>query len=278
MPRRSVTARTSDSRVLQTRPSVRPASSQTTVGHTSPGNGVAERQPARIQRHTDLCIGTEAVEFPHFRCGGDSTRCSHPCSGCGTHDSLDRSTIEPAHFPFPLHLREEEAADGRRERSHTLEYADARLRAPTVHHDFATFGVHGRDDALARQGTAEFRGRGGADHHLDGAGVEPASRAVEIAYTTADAAGRAACEIADYRRVRPTTERGVEIHDGHVARQGELLQPGDGIAAVKHKFLAAPQLHRAPTHDVDAGDDHCRTRIPRTARSALIPSTVSSPS
>src|SRR5437899_199357 len=85
-------------------------------------------------------------------------------------------------------------------------------------------------------------------------------------------------EIADQLGIRALSQCGVEIHDGHLSSNRELLQSRDGIAAVQREFLAAPQLHRATGHDVDARYDHRRTRIPRTARSALMPSTVSSPS
>src|SRR5207245_7700665 len=58
----------------------------------------------------------------------------------------------------------------------------------------------------------------------------------------------------------------------------ELLEPGQRIAAVQDELPALAELDRAAPHQVDAGDDHRRTRIPRRERSALIPSTVSSPS
>src|SRR5882762_4273358 len=150
MPRRSVTARASDSRVLQTRPSVRPASSQTTVGHTSPGNGFASG--AATASPSDSLLVYSAIPT----CASAPRRSSSPTSVA--------VVIPPAavtRAPAAARTTASIAAQ-----SNPPEYGDARLRAPTVHHDFATFGVHSRDDALARQGAAEVRGRGGADHHL----------------------------------------------------------------------------------------------------------------
>src|SRR5213596_2372380 len=80
---------------------------------------------------------------------------------------------------------------------------------------------------------------------------------------------------------RPTpllAERGVEVHDRDLSGHRELLEPCHGVAAVEHKVPAPAELDRATLHQVDAGDDHRRTLIPRRERSALIPSTVSSPS
>ena len=88
----------------------------------------------------------------------------------------------------------------------------------------------------------------------------------------------AAYQLANQLRIGSLAECGVEIHNSHFAGDGELFQPLERITAVQDKLLAAPQLYRASTHDVDARYDHRRTRIPRTARSALMPSTVSSPS
>src|SRR2546427_3625054 len=53
---------------------------------------------------------------------------------------------------------------------YTTLFRSACLLAPPVYHDLAAFGIHGRNDALARQGTAEFRRRGGADHDPHGSG------------------------------------------------------------------------------------------------------------
>src|SRR5260370_5974561 len=50
MPRRSVTARTTDSRVLHTRPSARAHSSLTTVGQTPPSTGSERRVGTRARR------------------------------------------------------------------------------------------------------------------------------------------------------------------------------------------------------------------------------------
>jgi len=152
------------------------------------------------------------------------------------------------------------------------------VRAPAIHDHLTTFRIDGRDDALARQRAAEFRRRGGADHHVRCSGVEPATGAVEIADSSAHAARRPAHEISDQLGIRTPAERGIQIHHRHLSRDGEFLQPLDGVATVENEVLAAAQLDRASAQDVDTRHDHWRTSIPRIARSALMPSTVSSPS
>src|SRR6266576_2787692 len=242
------------------------------------GDGVAERQFTGIACHADLGVRSEAIELGYFRRSGDPACGSDARALSRAHDGFDRGAVEPSHLSFLLHLGKEKAADHRREGAHLLDHGDACLLAPPVYHDLAAFGIHGRNDALARQGTAEFRRRGGADHDPHGSGVEPATRAVQVADSATDATRRAAYQLANQLRIESLAERGVEIHNSHFAGDGELFQPLERITAVQNKLLAAPQLYRASTHDVDARYDHRRTRIPRTARSALMPSTVSSPS
>src|SRR5439155_20439290 len=125
----------------------------------------------------------------------------------------------------------------------------------------------------------EVRARRGADHDLRGARVEPRARRVQIANAAADAARRPAYHLTDQPCVRapPLAERGVEVDDRYLSGHRELLEPAQGIAAVQDELPALAELDRAAPHPVDPGDDH-PPRMPRTERSALMPSTVSSPS
>src|SRR5256886_11222949 len=77
---------------------------------------------------------------------------------------------------------------------------------------------------------------------------------------------------------RPAAGRGVRVDAGPPPRHGKLLEARQRVAAVQHEFAAAAQLHRAAVDHVDAGDDHRRTRMPRSDNSSLMPPTVSSPS
>src|SRR5439155_1156403 len=97
---------------------------------------------------------------------------------------------------------------------------------------------------------------------------------------TTHAAWRQTHNLTDQGSVRAPSlaERGVEVDDRDLSGHRELLEPGQGVASVEHKVPAPAELDRATLHQVDAGDDHRRTLIPRRERSALIPSTVSSPS
>src|SRR2546426_8902548 len=132
--------------------------------------------------------------------------------------------------------------------------------------------------SLARQGAAEVRARRRADHDLRGACVEPLARRVQISNAAAHAAGRPAHHLTDQPRVRALSERRVEVDDRYLSGDRELPEPGQRIAAIQHEVTTPAELNRASLHQIDAGDDHRRTRMPRSERSALIPSTVSSPS
>src|SRR2546425_88553 len=110
--------------------------------------------------------------------------------------------------------------------------------------------------------------------------IPPAAvtRASPAARTAAAATQRPAAHLADQPGVRAGAERGVQIDDRHLPGHGEFLESGHGVAAVQHELPATAQLDGAALHQVDAGDDHRRTRSPCRERSALMPSTVSSPS
>src|SRR6267378_2389414 len=123
------------------------------------GDGLAKRELAGIQRHADLRIGADAIQLRNVRSGGDPAGGGDARPHRRTNDRLDRGEVEPSHLSFLLHLCEEETTDNWRELAHTLEDADAGLRAPTVHDDLAALGVHRGDHALARQGATEFRRR-----------------------------------------------------------------------------------------------------------------------
>src|SRR5437667_39497 len=104
--------------------------------------------------------------------------------------------------------------------------------------DLAAVRVHRRYHAVAWEGAAEIGARRGADHDSCRAGIEPGARRVEVANATADAARCPAHHLADQPRVRALAERGVEVDDRHLPGHGELLEPGQGVAAVQHQVPA----------------------------------------
>src|SRR5260370_521481 len=82
----------------------------------------------------------------------------------------------------------------------------------------------------------------------------------------------------DQLGVRAPAERSVQVDHGHLTGHGELLEPRQRVATVEHEVAPVAELDGAAVDEVDAGNDHRRVRIPRSARSALMPATVSSPS
>src|SRR5213080_217633 len=114
--------------------------------------------------------------------------------------------------------------------------ASARIRSKTDAP--VAVRVHRRYHAVAWEGAAEIRARRGADHDSCRAGIEPGARRVEVANATADAARCPAHHLADQPRVRALAERGVEVDDRHLPGHGELLEPGQGVAAVQHQVPA----------------------------------------
>src|SRR5207248_5144170 len=182
------------------------------------------------------------------------------------------------HGALALHLREEKPTDDGRERADPLEHRHAGVAAPAVHHDLALVGIDRGDHALARQGAAQLGARCRTDHDLRRARVEPGARCVQVANSPAHSAGSPAHHLTDQLRVRPAVQRRVQVHHRDFARNGELFEACQGIAAIQHEFASAPQLHRAAIDHIDTGDDHRRTRMPRSERSSLMPRTVAWPS
>src|SRR2546426_1183688 len=106
----------------------------------------------------------------------------------------------------------------------------------------------------------------------------PAAPRPRLASAAAAAAGGRPPHPVHRPGVGAAIEGGIQIDDRHLPSHPELLEPGQGVAAVQHEVPAPAKLDRAALHQVDAGNDHRRTRIPWRERSALMPSTVSSPS
>src|SRR6266851_2864087 len=230
------------------------------------------------QRHPDLRIRTERVERPYIIGCGNST-CRRDACWPGRRDGIAHGLqIESAHRAFILDLGEEKSTDVGREHCDPFSDACAGVRAPSVDHDVAMLRVNCRDHAVPRQLAAQLRTGGGPQHDLARAGIEPGAGRLQRANPAADATGPAAHHRLDQRGVRALAEGGVEIHDGDLAHDGELLEALQRVSTIEHEFSSVPQLHGAAIHDVDAGHDHGRTGMPRAAAYALIPPTVSSPS
>src|SRR5256886_6573602 len=242
------------------------------------GHRRAECEPASVQRHAHLRVRPDPVQL------GDLDRGRDPAGGRQArlprrpHRFFDRLKVESVHGALALHLRDEKPTDDGRERADPLEHGHSGVATPAVHYDLAPVGIDGGDHAFARQGGAQLGARCRTDHNLRRARVEPGACRVQVANSPAHSAGCPAHHLPDQVGVRPAAERGVQVDDGHLSRHGELLEARERVAAVQHEFAPAAQLHRAAVDHVDAGDDHRRTRIPRSDSSSLMPRTVSSPS
>src|SRR6267378_275439 len=239
---------------------------------------LAQGQAVCVQRHPDLRIRPERIERLNIIGCGNST-CRRDACWPGRRDGVAHGLeVESAHRAFVLDLGEEKPTHIWGQRGDPFTDASASVRAPSVDHDVAMLRVNCRDHAVARQLAAQLRAGDSPQHYLARAGIEPGACRVQRANPAADATGCAPYQRLDQRGVRALAESGVEIHDGDLADDGELLEALQRVSTIEHVLSSMPQLHGATLHDVDAGHDHGRTGMPRAAAYALIPPTVSSPS
>src|SRR3989442_902449 len=87
---------------------------------------------------------------------------------------------------------------------------------------------------------------------------------------TPDAGGGGPAEGPNQIAVGAAAEGGVEVDDRHLAVEGEAARQIERVLRRgEHALGAAPELHRAPPHQVDARNDHRRTTIPAASRRAF---------
>ena len=159
-----------------------------------------------------------------------------------------------------------------------VEDRGAGVFGPASDHNLAFNAVKGGDDPFTRQ-LREHAGRGGgAEDDFLGAGVEPPESIVHRADAAAESAGVTPDQLADYLLVGSAPESGVEINDGDLADHGEALGGFERVGAFDGRALAAHELNRPASHEIDGWNDHRRTSTPSPASSALRLATVVWPS
>ena len=168
-------------------------------------------------------------------------------------DPVARETGLPA---LALDEGDQESAREAAQLAHAVQDGAPRAFGPPLDDHLALPGVQGGDDAVAGQPFEHLGDGGRAEHDLHGAPVEPREGRVPIAYSAAHAAGGQSAQLLDDGGVGAPAERGVEVHDGHLAHPAETLGERAGIAGVEDLAAALDQLHGLAVHEVDGGDDH----------------------
>ena len=147
-----------------------------------------------------------------------------------------------------------------------LQDAAAGALLPALDHDLAVPGVERRDHPLARQLRQDLGLGGGAEDDLARTLVEPADRGRDVADAAADAAGEAGQQALDQRGVAAGAHGGVEVDHRDLAGEREALGDRAGVAGVDRLLGAADELDGLAALQIDAGDDHGRTRMPCSCR------------
>ena len=252
------------SRLDQTRPSADAA----VVGHDRRpqpvgafaaqrgGEGLGQVEGAAIERHPDLRVGARAIQPRDFFGGGDASGDGQP-GGAGGLDQRRDPVPGEAGFPaLALDEGDQEAAREAAQLAHAVQDGAARALGPAFDDHFAFPGIQGRDDPIARE-TFQHLGDGGrAEDDLRRAAVEPGEGRVPIAYSAAHVARCQSAQLLDDGGVAAASQRGVEVHDGHLAHPAKALGEGAGVAGLEDLAATLDQLHRLAVHEVDGWDDH----------------------
>ena len=143
-----------------------------------------------------------------------------------------------------------------------LQDAPAGTLLPALDNDLAVPGVERRDGPLARQ-LGEDLGLGGrAQDHLARTLVEPADGGRDVADAAADAAGKAGQQALDQCGIGAGAHGGIEIDHRNLAGERKALGDRPGVAGVDRLLGATDELDRLAALQIDARDDHGRTRMP----------------
>jgi hypothetical protein len=156
---------------------------------------------------------------------------------------LDQAQVESLHHSFDVHLGKEKSGGVGRQLGDAIDGITARCCPPAFNDDRPVAGVDSGDETLARELGQEVTRRRGADDDARSPGIEPVARGVDGSNTTAHPAGRAAHHLTDDGGVGALAQRRIEVDHGDLARDAELLQAREGIAAIEHQLTSATKLH-----------------------------------
>ena len=115
---------------------------------------------------------------------------------------------------------------------------------PSINH-LAVPGIHRGDHAVTGKRGQKFRGRGGADHHLARACIEPTNRRRPVADSTTDPAPASATESFDDLPVVTLADRRVEVDDRDLAESGETVHVHERISTIEQELPSLPPLDGA---------------------------------
>ena len=167
----------------------------------------------------------------------------------------------PCEAPLALDEGHEKAADQVAQLRDALQHALAGALLPALDHDLAVAGVERGDHALRAAARCSTSGlRGGAEHHLLRAAIEPGDlRSPRRGCRRPRRHGARSTSSSIDRGVRALPERGIEIDHRDLADQAEAPRERARIAGIQRLGLAADQLDRLAVLQVDRGDDHGRS-------------------
>jgi hypothetical protein len=220
------------------------------------GECLGKAESPGIKRHADLGIATQPVELPDLVGCRDTARDRDRGRAGGVPDLLGELQIGSLQPALALDEGDEKATDQVAERRDPLEHARAGRLLPALDDHLAVAGVEGRDHPLLRQFFQDIGPRGGAQHDLLCAPVEPADRSGHVADAAADPAGGQIDQLLDHGGVAAAAERRVEIDHRDLPDPPEAARERAWIAGVQRLGLAADQLDGVARLEIDRGDDH----------------------
>ena len=223
------------------------------------GECLGEAEPAGVQGHADLGVATEAIELRDLFWRRDAAGDGDLGVARRGPNFLGEGEIGALQPALALDEGHQEAADQVAQLGDALQHAVAGALPPALDHDLAVAGVERGDDALLGQRVQHLGPGCGAEHHLQGAAIEPGGGAACVADAAAHPAWREFEQILDDGGVGAAAQGGVEVDHRDLADQAVALRERARIAGLERLLLAADQLDCLAALQIDRGNDHDRS-------------------
>ncbi len=150
---------------------------------------VGQGQTSRVERHANLSICTQPIQFGHLLSCCDASGDGHP-GVTGHFDHFGHQIhAGAAHTAFTLNEGDQKTAHIVSQSLHLPKNALSRSLGPSFDHHVAISGIQCGDKPIFWQLFKKVRLCSGADDNCLGPCIEPASSRAKIADASADAAG-----------------------------------------------------------------------------------------